>query len=103
MILITGSNGLLGSALVQHLTTKQARLTGTDLGAATHPHPFEPCDLTDARAAEALVQRLRPRLVIHGAAMTAVDLCETKRAEAWRINVDATATLARASNAIGAT
>jgi dTDP-4-dehydrorhamnose reductase len=36
----------------------------------------------------------KPKIVVHGAAMTAVDACETSRAEAWKINVGATALLA---------
>jgi dTDP-4-dehydrorhamnose reductase len=104
--LITGSNGLLGSSLVRHLTEAKVRFAGTDLGPCANQHlgehPYEACDLTDPAAATALVQRLRPRVVIHGAAMTAVDLCESEREQAYRVNVEATATMARAANLVSA-
>jgi dTDP-4-dehydrorhamnose reductase len=105
-ILITGSNGLLGSSLVKHLSDVGVRFYGVDVGPCTNQHlgahGYESCDLSDKRAAVDLIERVRPRVIVHGAAMTAVDLCETEREKAWRINVEATATLANAATATAA-
>lgn len=106
MIVITGINGLLGSSLVQQCLTQGISFTGIDRGPCANDYlgsyPYEALDLTDGAGAEALLNRLKPHAIIHGAAMTAVDVCESERALAWDINVNATATLARWSQAHGA-
>jgi dTDP-4-dehydrorhamnose reductase len=60
------------------------------------------CDITDAAAVEALVAAVRPRAVIHAAAMTAVDACENQAELAFRVNAQGTAAVAAACRRHGA-
>ena len=67
-ILITGANGMLGRTLQKKLA--DYTLIPTDLPDG---------DITDESAFDALVAREKPDVVIHCAAMTAVDDCESKQ------------------------
>ena len=59
-ILITGANGLVGTALVEELKSQG----DTDLFLLTR----ELCDLTDFQAVKSLFQTIRPKIVFHNAA-----------------------------------
>ena len=73
-ILITGAKGMLGRTLVEEL--KGFELIPTDMEV----------DITEARQFDAAMALHRPDCVIHCAAMTAVDKCETEKELAFRIN-----------------
>lgn len=73
-VLITGAKGMLGRTLLEEL--KGFELIPTDLEV----------DITDARQVDAAMALHRPDGVIHCAAMTAVDKCETEKELAFRIN-----------------
>lgn len=88
--LITGATGLLGPYLVKSFS-EHGRVVTTARRAGDAP-----CDLTDAAAVSALVREVNPDHVIHAAAMTNVDLCETKPADADAANRLATQNLADA-------
>lgn len=102
-VLLTGASGLFGANFLwQH----HARV---DLIAATHQHPLNTTvatpltlDLTDGPAIAAAVQRLRPDVIVHAAAMAGVDACEEHPAAAMAVNADGTAHLAAAAAAAGA-
>jgi dTDP-4-dehydrorhamnose reductase len=83
-VLITGAKGMLGRTLVE--TLKGVQLIPTDLEV----------DITDARQVDAAMAFHRPDCVIHGAAMTAVDKCETEKELAFRINALGSEHVARA-------
>jgi dTDP-4-dehydrorhamnose reductase len=90
-ILITGANGLLGYKLVQLLSKQsgvQAIATGrrviSDLPANVS---FNELDITDSIQTEKIISQLKPEVVIHTAAMTQVDQCETDRDLCWKANV----------------
>ena len=85
-ILLTGGKGMLGRTLVRELGG-DFDVIATDLPEA---------DITDENAIDAVIARHAPEAVIHCAAMTAVDRCETERDLAFRINRDGTANVARA-------
>lgn len=53
-------------------------------------------DVTDPRAIEAALDYFRPQAVIHAAALTDVDRCESEPQVALEVNAEATARLARA-------
>jgi dTDP-4-dehydrorhamnose reductase len=88
-ILITGANGLLGQKLVSLyaeknesdvlLVTARSPLTFAFSGA------FELMDVTDKHAILNVFEKHKPDVVIHTAAMTQVDDCETQR-DACRLN-----------------
>jgi dTDP-4-dehydrorhamnose reductase len=90
-ILITGAEGMLGRTLMRRLSDHDCR--GTDIA---------DCDLTQGGEVEALIDEAKPDVVIHCAAMTAVDDCETKQELAFAVNVKATGHLAVACHRHGA-
>ena len=107
-ILLTGSNGLLGQKLVARLRPEPGvELVATSRGpnklAGLYPGlPFVPLDVSNAAQLQQVLARERPTHVIHTAAMTQADECETNRAACWQHNVSAVKHLAAACLAIDA-
>ncbi|MBN2556286.1 MAG: SDR family oxidoreductase [Anaerolineales bacterium] len=102
-ILITGASGLLGANL-----TLEALDAGHDVVAVCNHHPLmqagiEACcvDLAEQGAAEDLILKKKPEVVIHCAAATNVDACEREPEMAQRLNADMTRDVARASRSAG--
>ena len=82
-VLLTGGKGMLGRTLCAEL--KDFEVIPTDLPEA---------DITDPAGFDALLKRERPDAVIHCAAMTAVDKCETEIDLAYKLNAFGTANVA---------
>jgi dTDP-4-dehydrorhamnose reductase len=94
-ILVTGAHGLLGRSLLQQQS--DAELLGC--GRSSEPvaeRPYYQVQLLESGAAASLLEAVRPDWVIHTAALTNVDLCETERQQARQINLDIVALLAQA-------
>ena len=91
--IVTGSNGQLGTELVSRLEPSHHEVLGIDL---------DTCDITDRDAVLAAVTTYRPDAIIHGAAFTAVDLCETRPETAYAVNSLATRFIADAARRVGA-
>lgn len=102
-IVVTGANGLLGQklvALLQH--DEQIELIATARQAPTTPlqqGTFLPLDVTDKEAIDRTLHAVKPDVVIHTAAMTQVDDCETNREACLLQNVTAVEYLVHACNA----
>ena len=92
-ILITGANGQLGHELV-----RASIASGHEVVATSH----ETLDITDKLAVDAAIMAARPDVVIHAAAWTAVDACESDPDKAMLVNGTATKYLADAAHAVGA-
>jgi len=92
-ILLTGSGGLLGRAVVS-----EARTRARDLSAYGHSR----LDVTDEQAVRAALREERPDVVVHCAAYTAVDRAEAEPERARAVNRDGAGTVAAASTEIGA-
>ena len=90
-ILITGGKGMLGRTL-------QRELAEHELIIADLPE----WDITDDTALVSRTCETRPDLVIHCAAMTKVDDCETHRDLAFRLNEEGSRNVALAAKAAGA-
>ncbi len=91
-VLVTGSNGLLGQKLVQMLVGEPDYiLIATARGKNRLPNNkgfiYMPLDVTNKEEVYQLVEDLKPDFVIHTAAMTNVDQCESDRDECWQLNV----------------
>jgi len=91
-ILITGAKGLLGRTLVRQWSDKYT-LIATDR---------DDLDITDANACTSRIAHERPDMVVHCAAYTAVDRCESEREDAFRLNAIGSANVAVASHRVGA-
>ena len=90
-ILITGGKGMLGRSL-------QRELAGHEIIVADLPE----WDITDDTGFVAKVCEAKPELIVHCAAMTKVDDCETNRDLAFRLNEDGSRNVALAAKACGA-
>jgi dTDP-4-dehydrorhamnose reductase len=90
-ILVTGSEGMLGSDVCP-LLAEDHEVCGYDVG---------DLDIADARETMLAVKRLSPSVIVHTAAFTDVDACETERDKAYRTNVQGTGNLAEASRQAG--
>ncbi len=92
-ILVTGSNGLLGQKLTDLLRYhSDYELIATSKGANRYPTSegfiYEELDVTDYADLERLITKYNPYAVIHTAAMTNVDQCETEKEACEKLNVD---------------
>ena len=90
-ILITGGKGMLGRTL-------QKELADHEIVVADLPE----WDITDDTGFMNRLSEVRPDLVIHCAAMTKVDDCETNRELAFKLNEEGTRNVAIACKACGA-
>lgn len=85
-ILVTGHRGMLGSELVEYLSADH-QIQGIDIQEA---------DLRELDQAVAAVRAARPDLVIHTAALTDVDGCESRADAAYQVNALGTRNVALA-------
>ncbi len=90
-ILITGANGMLGKTLLEELSMYE--LVATDR---------EECDITDIASVEKCLKLHKPDVIIHAAAMTAVDDAETNADLAYLINAIGSKNIAKVANEINA-
>jgi dTDP-4-dehydrorhamnose reductase len=119
-ILITGAGGMLGSSMVPALANAGHLVYPTDLRAPSVPTDFDlratscttsrrtdasargsiaPMALLDVRRADHVstwIERARPELVLHLAAETDVDLCESQTDHAYTTNALGTEIVAQA-------
>ncbi len=88
--LITGSSGLIGSQIVKDLLSKGHQVYSCYN--KLKPAGGKPVnmDLTDSKDIENSLHKIKPDVIIHLAAMTNVDECETNEKIATKVNVDAT-------------
>ena len=104
-LLITGSNGLLGAKLITHAQDSYEVVGVSRQPAAVHASvcaSFHQIDVRDRKGVASLLQRARPDAVIHTAATTDVDGCETNPQEAWDINTGGAENVALACRDVGA-
>ena len=97
-VLVTGSNGLLGQKITQQILRRpEVELIATNRGKNKYPveegYVYETMDILDKDQMAIILERHRPDVVIHTAAITNVDVCHANHETCWETNVDATATL----------
>jgi dTDP-4-dehydrorhamnose reductase len=85
--LVTGAAGQVGRSLAALLPARGIVVAGL---------ASRELDVTDAAAVEAALERIEPDALINCAALTQVDACETREADARRVNGQAPGALARA-------
>jgi len=82
-VLVTGSGGQVGTELL-------AAFSGLEVVGATH----EQLDVADRDAVVGAITTLRPDIVVHAAAWTAVDACEADADRAFAVNALGTRSVA---------
>lgn len=98
-ILVTGSNGLLGQKLVELISSGNDYLIATAKSSLVINLPkgeFHSLDVTDVESIESVIAQSKPDVIIHTAAMTQVDQCETEQEKCWLNNVQAVENLVKA-------
>jgi dTDP-4-dehydrorhamnose reductase len=95
--LVTGAKGQLGTELMARLDPSHHDVVGVDLdnGEAT-------LDITRRDLTIAAICEYEPDVIIHGAAFTAVDLCESQPDTAFLVNSLATRFIAEGARRVGA-
>jgi dTDP-4-dehydrorhamnose reductase len=98
-VLITGSNGLLGQKLIDlALAQSDISIVATSSGSNRHPikvgYTYQELDVCDADALLVAILQHQPQAIIHTAAMTNVDACESNQEACEKLNVTAVASLA---------
>lgn len=91
-VLVTGHLGQLGSDLMEGLSPS-FNITGVDI---------DTLDIADKPAVTKFIEKLQPDIVIHAAAYTDVDGCETNPELAMQVNGDGAANVAEACRKVGA-
>lgn len=92
-VLVTGASGQLGYDVIKRLNALGDEPVGADR---------EEFDITDGKATEDYITALRPDVIVHCAAYTAVDKAEDDRDTCRKVNVDGTRNIALACEKIGA-
>jgi dTDP-4-dehydrorhamnose reductase len=92
-LLVTGHRGQLGTELMDLCAARGIAAVGFDI---------DTVDVTDRAAVAAAVKAARPDAVIHGAAWTAVDACESDPQKAFLANATAVRWVTEACAAAGA-
>ncbi len=87
-ILLLGATGMVGQAIAA-----EARRRGLALVGASRHGPDRSVDMTDEDGLRALLQRVRPELVINAAALASIEACERDPRLAFRVNTAAVAPL----------
>jgi dTDP-4-dehydrorhamnose reductase len=100
-ILITGSNGLLGQKLVELISNNSTfELIATSRGENRlknkENYIYQSLDICIKEEIDAVIANYKPDYVIHTAAMTNVDQCETEQELCLKINVEAVKNIAEA-------
>lgn len=93
-VLLTGADGQLGSDI-------RARV-GYYLDIELDSRNREALDVTDVSSVRSVFGDVNPDIVIHAAAFTAVDDCESNEDHAYRVNATGTKNVVDAASAIGA-
>ncbi len=92
-VLVTGAAGQLGTELVSVFERGGHEVVGT-----THAT----LDISQSSAVEECVAGVKPNFIVHAAAWTAVDACESDAEKAFAVNGTATASLVSAAEKVGA-
>lgn len=105
-ILITGANGLLGQKLIDlYLEKPEKLIIASGIGPCRHPEKsriiYTELDISDRTNVESVFEEFKPDTLIHTAAMTNVDACETDQESCDKLNVDAVRYLADACTKFG--
>ena len=101
---VTGVGGQLGHDVMDELAKRGYEGVGSDiLESVATDYPYVQLDITDAEAVEMAISEVKPDVVVHCAAWTAVDAAEDEenRPKVKAINVDGTQNIANVCKKLG--
>ena len=112
-LLVTGVCGQLGHDVVNNAISRGYEAVGSDIqpiysgvadGSAVTSAPYLQLDITDREAVLSAIEEIRPDVIIHCAAWTAVDAAEDEenKAKVHSINVNGTQNIADAAKSVDA-
>ncbi|MBR6450718.1 MAG: dTDP-4-dehydrorhamnose reductase [Fibrobacter sp.] len=112
-VLVTGVGGQLGHDVMNELAKRGYEGVGSDIaptysgvadGSAVTTMPYVPMDITNAAAVAETIKNVKPDVIVHCAAWTAVDLAEDedKKDKVFAINAKGTENIARVAKEIDA-
>lgn len=112
-VLVTGVAGQLGHDVMNELAKRGYDGIGTDIAAsysgvqdntAVVGMPYVQLDITDAESVEKIIKEIKPDVVVHCAAWTAVDAAEDEENsdKVFAVNVEGTKNIARICKEIDA-
>lgn len=112
-VFVTGVGGQLGHDVVNNLVSRNHEAVGSDIqavysgvndGSAVVTAPYVQMDITQADAVKRTIEEIKPDVIIHCAAWTAVDAAEDEanREKVHQINAVGTENIARAAKAVDA-
>jgi len=87
-LIVTGANGLLGSKIVE-IASRDREVAPLHHMKPLHPNSLQ-IDITNQKQVFNTPRKLQADTVIHAAAETNVDKCETQKEHAWNVNVEGT-------------
>ncbi|MBC8588314.1 SDR family oxidoreductase [Paratissierella segnis] len=95
-VLITGSNGMLGKALVEIFSKDRSfSLFGINRSASNKQFIDNyTCDLTDLKILRSILDEIKPDIIIHCAANVNLEYCEREKKYAYQLNAKSSEILA---------
>ncbi len=104
-ILITGANGMLGQRLIKFFMKQkyvEVFMTSLEEKSCFGYNNYAQVDLSKRDEVKKVIYDFYPDFIIHTAAYTNVDGCETQRELSWKVNVKSVEYIAEASRLIDA-
>lgn len=112
-VFVTGVGGQLGHDVVNNLVSRNHETVGSDIqdsyrgvddGSAVVTAPYIQMDITQAHEVNHTIEEIKPDVIIHCAAWTAVDAAEDKanQGKVHQINAVGTENIAKAAKAVDA-
>jgi dTDP-4-dehydrorhamnose reductase len=105
MMLVTGATGLLGANFLLEANRRGESIVGITRRHRFAPPPgilIETADLGNEQTLHKIVQTYRPEWIVHFAAETNVDWCETHSTHAEYVNVEIARIVAQVARRLGA-
>lgn len=103
-VIVTGVGGQLGYDVMNELSERGYDCVGSDILVTTdNNYPYVQLDITDKTAVEAALGEIKPDVVVHCAAWTAVDAAENEenKPKVYAVNVIGTKNIAEACKQLG--
>jgi len=86
-ILIIGGTGVIGSKILKNLGSQYRDIEFTYLKNYNPSHNGKFLDITDKDSTISLIKIIKPEIIINASSFTNMDLCETNKKIAYKINV----------------